>query len=73
VDDSYEHLASFPTNLEITHELAVAESQAQKIASFAGIDPRFFTYQVSPPLNSIPGDDEDANEGQFKDHQHDRL
>jgi hypothetical protein len=62
--DSYQHLANFPSNVEITHELAVAESQAQKIALFAGIDPRFFTAKPLPSPSAIPpSDDEDSNEG----------
>jgi hypothetical protein len=62
VDDSYEHLLCFPSNLEITHELAVAESQARKIALFAGIDPSIFTAPLPSP-NVTPTDDDDANEG----------
>jgi hypothetical protein len=65
VDDSYEHLVYFPTNLEITHELAVAESQARKIASFAGIDSSFFTTLPSSFQDGISNDDEDENEGKF--------
>jgi hypothetical protein len=65
VADSYKHLSQFPSNPEITHELAVAETQAQKIALFAGIDPRFFTTlstsTTSP--NIIPNDNEDTNKG----------
>ncbi|KAA1107763.1 hypothetical protein PGTUg99_014666 [Puccinia graminis f. sp. tritici] len=62
--DKYDHLANFPTHLEITHELAVAESQARKIALFAGIDPRFFTAYSTLPSAS-PDDDDDANEGKW--------
>ncbi|KAI7944157.1 hypothetical protein MJO28_011685 [Puccinia striiformis f. sp. tritici] len=63
VADSYEHLAHFPSNLEITHELAVAKSQARKIAMFAGIDPSFFTTSPLSSPNATPNNDEDANEG----------
>ncbi|KAA1122302.1 hypothetical protein PGTUg99_036437 [Puccinia graminis f. sp. tritici] len=63
VAEDYKELAVFPTNLEITHELAVAESQAQKIGLFAGINPCFFTAQPVPLTSGIPADDEDANEG----------
>ncbi|EHS63751.1 uncharacterized protein PGTG_21843 [Puccinia graminis f. sp. tritici CRL 75-36-700-3] len=41
VAESYEKLAQFTTNMEIAHKLLVAESQAWKIAAFAGIDPDF--------------------------------
>jgi hypothetical protein len=75
--ESYQHLANFPSDLEITHELAVAESQARKIALFAGINPIFLTLQPAKPSTVVPNngsvvldndivvpnDDEDANEG----------
>ncbi|PLW21867.1 hypothetical protein PCANC_03352 [Puccinia coronata f. sp. avenae] len=75
--ESYQHLANFPSDLEITHELAVAESQARKIALFVGINPIFLTLQPAKPSTVVPNngsvvldndivvpnDDEDANEG----------
>ncbi|PLW51201.1 hypothetical protein PCANC_11432 [Puccinia coronata f. sp. avenae] len=62
--ESYQHLAVFPSDLEITHELAVAESQARKIALFAGIDPSIINKtQPAQPSPVAPNDDEDANEG----------
>jgi hypothetical protein len=70
--DSYTHLSKFPTNLEITYELAVAKSQAQKIALFAGISPGFCVANWSPatpPIdnptgnnNGKPTDDNDGEE-----------
>jgi hypothetical protein len=65
VANSYEHLAHFPTNLEITHKLAVAESLARKISMFAGIDPTFFAAPPLPSPNETPSDDEDSNEGKY--------
>jgi hypothetical protein len=60
VADSYDHLAKFPTKLEITHELAVAKSQACKIALFAGINPCFLRlilslYQVQSQTKKASG------------------
>ena len=49
--------------MEITHELAVAESQAKKLALFAGIDQRFFTAPSFSSLGVHPNNDDDANEG----------
>jgi hypothetical protein len=63
--DSYGHLAKFPSNGEITHKLAVAESQACKLAVFAGISPCFCSPRSSlqNPPDETPNDDVDANEG----------
>ncbi|PLW42688.1 hypothetical protein PCASD_08506 [Puccinia coronata f. sp. avenae] len=55
--ENYEHLAQFPTNIEITHELAVAESQARKIATFAGINSSYSLTKI-PSLTQTPVKDE---------------
>jgi hypothetical protein len=63
VAKNYEHLARFPTNLKITHELAVAELQAKKIALFAGIDSRLFKAPSVSSPDVIPNNNNDANKG----------
>jgi hypothetical protein len=63
VDNSYEHLAKFPTNNEINFKLSVAQSQACKIAEFAGIDSSFYSAPALL-LSVAPNDDKEANEGE---------
>ena len=57
--DSYEHLAKFPTNIQITHELAVAESQARQLAEFAGLKTQALNASItasrSPNLDPLAG------------------
>lgn len=64
--DSYRHLSEFPTNLEITHELSIAESQALNLASFVGIEGHV---ALQPQIN-LNLESTEENEGMLSFFKH---
>ncbi|KAA1102950.1 hypothetical protein PGT21_001060 [Puccinia graminis f. sp. tritici] len=64
--ESYGHLAKFPTNIQITRELAIAESRAHELAKFAGMTTwSVMEYRTGKPSRPVldPDDSGDPDEG----------
>ena len=63
---NYRHLSEFLTNLEITQELSIAESQALKLASFVGIEGHV---ALQPQIN-LNIESTEETEGMFSFFKH---
>ncbi|KAA1138130.1 hypothetical protein PGTUg99_002899 [Puccinia graminis f. sp. tritici] len=65
--ESYVHLAKFPTNIQITRELSIAESRAHELAEFAGMTNRsVMEYRTGKPSRPVldPEDSGDPDKGE---------